>query len=259
MCNVMMRPRPIATFAIYPQHTRHTATGEVPCPASGARIFVDTGEVHPDDAAHIRRAGTEWVREVVSELRDGTSKLDTDTADLLRGLLQIEGISMPTAREISPPPDSYFPGRPADAPEPGVGERPAGRPAMDLGGGFLGRAAMENARDQLRGLIALTIDQMASAQDTLARMTGLVDSLVALTSVVGENLRSANATANAAIGTGPSLPPSAEQLRAQLIAALESGTPSRTGMLSAMRVQIELTYSQLAAGIEAAREYQASA
>lgn len=239
---------------MFPPHRRNGDERLDECPGSGARIMAD-GRPHMADALSIQAAGTQWVREQVAALRRGDSELDEDAANLLRDLMQQEGIQL--GRRPEQPVSNYFPGRPADAPEPGVGERPAGRPAMDLGGGFLGRAAVDNARDQLRTLVTMAIDQMASGQDTLARMTALVDSIAALASVVQENLRASQGLIEAAVGNGDHLPESAVSLRAQLAAATESARPSSEGLTVALRVQIEMAFSQLASAIEAANEYRA--
>jgi hypothetical protein len=260
MCNAVYALEPTTggpIIGIYPPHDIvGSSIGR--CPGSGARVLGDN-RIHEADRMHIRRAGAAWLRKVVQRSADSgrihgdAEQLLTQLADQLAAEGPVSGAHL--GRPANGPREIYFPGRPADAPEPGVGERPAGRPAMDLGGGFLGRAAVDNARDQLQTLMGLAIEQIAQGQDTLAKMTGLVDSLKALDTVVGDNLRTAQGLLTAAVGSGHNVPEPAHRLRALLAAA--GAMNASASEITATRVRVEKTYSQLVAAIEAAREYRA--
>lgn len=276
MCTADVIPTPWggdASLGIASTIPVHYRGGAGECPASGSRILRD-GTVHRGDHLRIQEAGAKWLRERLAvsksrirntssqdrakRLAEEANKLagEPGVEELMKRLLHEEGL--PLGRPADQPIDNYFPGRPADVPEPGVGERPTGPAPWDLGGGFLGRAAVDNARDQLKTLVGMAVDQMASGQDTLARMTAMVDSVSALASVVAENLRAAEGLVAAAVGGDASdLPESATQLRAQLAVASQTLALANDGLTMAMRVKIEQGFSQIAVAIEAARQYQA--
>lgn len=219
------------SWGTYPEHAIPSGSLEGRrCPASGVRITW-TGRLKPGAMAQITEVIATW----------------------MRGVIDRTGLHL--GRPVDAPKDSYFPGRPADAPEPGVGERPAGRAPLDIGGGFLGRAAVENARDQLRALLAMTISHMGMAQDTLARITGMIDSVAALRETVASNLQATQGLVSAAIGTGTDAPEQAQVMQAQLARAMETVTSD--GMTMALRVQVEKAFSEIAAAVQAAEEYRA--
>lgn len=223
------------------------------CPASGIRVTW-VGRIKGGDRERINVVGADWVRRTAEALATRANDHAADEIEQgLRELLQI-------GREPDRPRDDYFPGRPADVPEPGVGERPAGLVPWDIGGGLLGRAAVDNARDQLRTLLTMAIEEMGAAQDTLARMTALVDSVGALAEAVKSNLTATSGLLAAAIGTGDGLsapPEPAARMQAQVAAAVEGVTRSESSITESLKVKIEQTFSQVGAAIEAAREYQA--
>jgi hypothetical protein len=277
---VDLKPGPSSRIAgFYPTHERLSAVGQTAeCPGSGARIF-GNGEVHESDRAYIRRAGVEWLRDAVQEHgeagaataeqllahlsgeassvvpRADPAQLDAEVAAILHRTLH--ETSGPVGRPAAGPRDIYFPGRPADAPEPGRGERPAGRVPMDVGGGFLGRAAMDNARDQLVTLVGMIIDQIGQTQDTLARMTGQLDGLLALAEACSGQLTSAESLTRAAVGSGTGTEP-AERLREQLILARAtvSGPDGVPGAAALARIRVGLAFTQLRAAAQAAEEYR---
>jgi hypothetical protein len=103
------------------------------------------------------------------------------------------------------PIDEFYPGRPADAPEPGPGDPPAERVPFDIGGEHLGRAAVDNAREQLQALLGMVIEQLGQTGDTLAKATGLTESVEAQRLASMAALGSAQSLMTTAVGGGGQL------------------------------------------------------
>lgn len=159
----------------------------------------------------------------------------------------------------SRPVDEYFPGRPADAPEPGPGESPGTHVPMDapLDLTPIGRTAVDNARDQLRGLLAAVIDQVGQGQDTLAKATAMTDSVEAYRMATGQAVQSAETLVTVALGSATDVPQPAENLRAAVISAKtmldEAGLMHNA--IELLRERIGEIHQELGAAVEAAREY----
>jgi len=158
------------------------------------------------------------------------------------------------------PIDEFYPGRPADAPEPGPGDPPAERVPLDIGGEHLGRAAVDNARDQLRQLLAAVIEQSGQAQEVLAKATAMTDSVSAYRMAAQQAMTSAESLMNVAIGQGADVPQPAQDMRAAVLTvkdqlADQGGTI--VAALEKLREEIATTYQEIGAAAESAREYAA--
>lgn len=158
------------------------------------------------------------------------------------------------------PIDEFYPGRPADAPEPGPGEPPAERVPLDIGGEHLGRAAVDNARDQLRGLLNAVIEQSGQGQDTLAKATAMCDSIDAYRMAAEQATASASSLATVAVGSDSNVPQAAHDMTAALLVCQDRLT-AEGGELAAAVVRVrELiadVHRELGVAANAARDYSA--
>lgn len=159
------------------------------------------------------------------------------------------------------PIDEFYPGRPADAPEPGPGDPPAARVPLDtVRGEHLGRSAVDNARDQLRQLLAAVIEQGGQAQEVLAKATAMTDSVAAYRLAAQQAMISAESLMNVAIGQTSDVPQPAQDMRAAILTvkdqlADEGGTV--VAALEKLREEIATTHREIGAAAESAREYAA--
>lgn len=157
------------------------------------------------------------------------------------------------------PHDEHFPGRPADAPEPGPGDAPANRVPLDLGGGALGKAAMDDARNNLKAMTTLAIGQMEQTQDLLARLQEAIQTAEGLTVAAEHQARSAQALVTAAVGSGSGMPPSAEGMAEQVTLAVSTIGDQGDGILPALRLahrRVRDAFVQLGSAIENAKTYR---
>lgn len=154
----------------------------------------------------------------------------------------------------------YFPGRPADAPEPGPGES-ATQP-VDYGnvaGHHLGKAAMEDAHATARALTILARDKM---NETLGKLAGCANALngsVGLATMAEMEATAAQALVIAAVGTGAGKPTPAEQMAEQTALAVSTimGTEGDNifNAIEVARIRVELAAQQLTAAVEQANQY----
>lgn len=159
--------------------------------------------------------------------------------------------------------DMYFPGRPADAPEPGPGEAPAQH--VDYGnvaGHHLGRAAVENAHDTARGLVLLAIPRM---EEAIGKLTGVMHALngaIGITTMAEIEATAANALVIAAVGSGAGKPTSAERMAEQMVLAIDTimGVTRPGNIFNAIevaKIRVTAAIQQLTAAVSKAREYVA--
>lgn len=184
-----------------------------------------------------------------------TEPLDpSDLADAERG-----GVSFGAGPDR--PVEEYYPGRPADAPEPGPGEPPAVTLPLDAPITLtpLGRTAMDNAREQLLALISATIEQVGQAQDALAKLTSQLDAADGYTAVIEQEIAAAEALLNMTIGSSGAHD-KAEEIRTALHKAKEGTVGQGDGIIAALaiaKLRSETVMLHLSAAVVAANEYSA--
>jgi hypothetical protein len=159
------------------------------------------------------------------------------------------------------PVEEFFPGRPADAPEPGPGEPGAVTIAWDepLSLTSLGKTHVDNARDQLRALLSMAVEQLAQTQDTLARASAQADGAGSLRAAAEQQLIAAEGLVAAAIGSASDLPQAAERLQEQIMVAKQSVADGDgiAGAVALLSDRLQVAHEQLSAAVSAAEEYKA--
>jgi hypothetical protein len=155
------------------------------------------------------------------------------------------------------PTNEYFPGRPADAPEPNPGERPEMLPSWELGGGHLGGSAVDNSHSTTQGLVGLAINQMGLTQDLLARVTSALDEAEAVAVASESQIRTVQSLVMAAVGTGEGAPPSGEQMAEHTALAVDtiSGDASVGLAVHLAKVRAETANNQILAAVANAQEF----
>lgn len=121
--------------------------------------------------------------------------------------------------------EDYFPGRPADAPEPGPGDPPAPLPPAAKDALIInldeylppktnpGRATVsDSARGSLATMIATVINRLEDVQRDLTGMMSTVDRLLAVRGSMEHNIEAAASLARAAIGSDASAPENATSM-----------------------------------------------
>lgn len=168
-------------------------------------------------------------------------------------------------RKTPPPPsvEDYFPGRPADAPEPGVGDEPAAKIPLDKLAGHsqpLGKAEAMTTREQHLAMIAATRAKIGESQDALGRVYAGLEALEGVAALLPPNVEAASSLADATVGVlaDNNLPESALKMRVQLAAAKDTttGTDGIAGAIRLVRMRIDALAQQLAVASAAAEEYQ---
>jgi hypothetical protein len=166
---------------------------------------------------------------------------------------------VPGSQTAPPETSDYFPGRPADAPEPGPGESVPPAP-MDVGGGFLGRAEVDNSRDQLKGMVSMTISSIDRSQGHLARMIAAVEVIEGLAVTAETQSDATMALARAAVGGGGALPEPADRMLANLNLVRVRVASADDGLLPALallRGRLDAAQQTYTAAREAATDYLA--
>lgn len=157
--------------------------------------------------------------------------------------------------------EMYFPGRPADAPEPGVGEPPA--MPVEIGTGHhLGRAAMDNAHSTTKGLADLAINQMGLTQDLLARITASLEEAEALAVAAEAQIHAVSSLVTSAVGTGADAGANGEAMAEQTMLALGTiGGENADNIQVAIqlaKIRVELAHQQITGAVTAGKAYSAS-
>jgi len=156
--------------------------------------------------------------------------------------------------------DMYFPGRPADAPEPGPGEAPS--QPVDFGnvaGHHLGRSAVENAHETTKGLARLAVVELGKTQDVLSSVTDALDAAEAQGVAAEALIHASSALVKAAVGTGANTNAAGEQMAEQTaLAKATIGGENADNIQVAIqlaKIRVELAVQQIAAAVTKANEY----
>lgn len=160
-------------------------------------------------------------------------------------------------RVVPPDESDYFPGRPADAPEPGTGEPPAEPVPANVGGGPLGKAENMSSRDTLVAMIAATRTKIGETQEAVATCLSALEALEAASTLLGPSSESAVRLGVGAVGNSNDAPDDAVNMLHMLYGAKEtasgeSGVPQAIGLV---RVQLTHLAGQLAEASAAAERY----
>jgi len=153
--------------------------------------------------------------------------------------------------------DMYFPGRPADAPEPGPGEP---HPQVEIGQGHhLGRAAVDNSHDTTRGLVQLAIPRMEEAIGKLAGCVNTLNGATGIATMAEIEATAANALVIAAVGTGAGKPAAAEAMAEQMAMGVDTimGEDNVFNAIEVGKIRVTAAIQQLTAAVEQARQYVA--
>lgn len=155
--------------------------------------------------------------------------------------------------------EMYFPGRPADAPEPGPGEA---HPQVEIGTGHhLGRAAVDNAHDTTKGLVILAMAKMRETQGKLAGCAAALNGAVGIATMAEIEATAGNALVIAAVGTGAGKPRPAEAMAEQMAVAVDTIMgPDGGNVFNAIeiaRIRVETASQQIAAALQQAEQYVA--
>lgn len=153
--------------------------------------------------------------------------------------------------------DMYFPGRPADAPEPGPGEP---HPQVEIGQGHhLGRAAVDNSHDTTRGLVQLAIPRMEEAIGKLAGCVNALNGATGIATMAEIEATAANALVIAAVGTGAGKPAAAEAMAEQMAMGVDTimGEDNVFNAIEVGKIRVTAAIQQLTAAVEQARQYVA--
>lgn len=216
------------------------------CPGTMTVYKPDSDELTEPDKAKIERAYQQYLAQQTETVRE---------PDEVHG----EFIGGPLGRPVDPnrDRDEFFPGRPADAPEPGVGEPPAA-PVQIGTGHHLGKAAMDNAHQTAAGLAGLAVNQMGLTQDLLARITDALDEAAELAVAAEAQIGAVQSLVTAAVGTGEAAGMGGNAMAEQTALAKSTIGDARDGILSAIhvaKVRVGLSHQQIMAAVEGGRQY----
>jgi len=224
---------------VVPLHAPKTApawTSGAACPGSLMTYQPDSDVLAPPDTAKIQRAYAAYLA-------------------LAGEPLPSAYLGAPVGRPADQPEEYYFPGRPADAPEPGPGDP---HPAVEIGAGHhLGKAEMENSHSTTKGLAMLAVNQMGLTQDLLARMTAAVDEAEAVAIAAESQIRSVQGLVSACVGTGADAPTSGERMAEQTSLAADTigGENNIGNALALAKQRIADAHRQIAVAAEEGRRY----
>lgn len=185
-----------------PRHKPHGAAGRAGwlawCPGS-LMLYRADGTLITPDREKLARAVEAWDTAVAAlRARNRKSPLD-DTPPAM----------IPEGRPADPLADNviYFPGRPADAPEPGPGDPPAAAIPPDVGGiPLTGRDANMSDRHALKALALVAANQLQQLGGVLDRMIGEVTAAQGLAVAAEHQVHSATALVIRCVGTGEGAP-----------------------------------------------------
>lgn len=158
---------------------------------------------------------------------------------------------------VPPLEEDYFPGRPADAPEPGVGDKPASPVPADVGGGPLGKAEGMSSRSTLVAMIMATRNQIGAAQEAVAVALAALEVLERVSTRLPPSTESARNLGVAAVGYADDAPIDALAMMDMLnlsyaVATGPDGIPQAIGLI---RAQITHLAGMLAQASMAAERY----
>jgi hypothetical protein len=186
------------------------------CPASQLMVPFITPrgrQVLSDGVKQFIRQHGERINAEAERIRERPSQLVHDA---------IDKATRPN-RQTPPSVEDYFPGRPADAPEPGVGDKPDAKLPPTQIGYKAGKAETVSTLEQHLAMLAATRRKIGEAQDAVARAIEGIEALEAATAQLGPHCDAAAALADATVGilSGPS---DAVLMRATLAAAKSTAT-----------------------------------
>lgn len=267
----LVRPGSAEFVWVYPIHdVEGPASWWGRCPASQFQInFTPDGGYTLSEYAQrwLADRGLVYTREIVKRLirkardtgkdPDPTPGVDQIIAWMAGGDDAFRRGRVPLPSKVYPerPRDEHFPGRPADAPEPGAGDPPtAAVPAGVAGDHFTGRQAMDSSHHSTaKGLAELAVNQMDVTLGLLARITNAIDEAEGVTVAAEYQIGSVAGLVTAAVGTGANAPRSAEQMAEQVALGKSTIGDQSDGILPALRLartRIETAQRQVAAAKE---------
>lgn len=228
------------------------------CPGSYClliNIAENGGHVDAEGRARIDRGLQQW--RLASQIKEMLPLVEQARRN--EDLPKHPFIGFPLGGHPYEPTPEAFPGRPADAREPGPGDKPDKQLPMNQIGYPLGRAAMENAHAVTRNLLALTTMKVEEAAAVLHKFKGVVDILEGLANELAVHTEAAAALCTATVGMGDDAPPSASVLANNLQDARGRASVIEGGPLIAavtrLNFEVESTIKSLLAGMEAASEF----
>jgi len=149
-------------------------------------------------------------------------------------------------RGTPPPPsvEDYFPGRPADAPEPGVGDEPAAKIPLDKLAGHsqpLGKAGEMSTQETHAAMVYAARAAIGEAQDALSMTIVALEAVEHMISTLPPKVTAAHALVHAAVGGAENLPEPAIAMRAEITAALDVVTGEDTIASAALLLRARIT------------------
>jgi hypothetical protein len=176
------------------------------CPAS--QLIVSPG-LTPAGVAVLAAADEQYVRMLAERI----ARQPEHAHDELVGVSDETVSQLIGGKTLKTPPDvaDYFPGRPADAPEPGIGDEPAAPVPANVGGGQLGKAKDMSTRDQHIALVNVAIERAGEIQELTASVTDALTRIDAYVEAMARKQQAGAALMIGAVGAGGSLPLDAER------------------------------------------------
>jgi len=235
--------------------------GVFKCPGSLVGLLVGTTEPDTPSRAMMAERGRIY-EERVEEWRE-TERERVERLRAAGGDVDETPWLAPEGRAPSDPTPGnvlYFPGRPADAPEPGPGEEPA--QVVEIGTGHhLGRAAVDNAHDTTKGLVLLAIPRMEEAIYKLSGCVNALNGTTGIATMAEIEATAANALVIAAVGTGAGKPAPAEAMAEQMALGVDTimGESADGGNIynavEVAKIRVTAAIQQLSSAVENARQY----
>jgi len=152
----------------------------------------------------------------------------------------------------------YFPGRPADAPEPGPNDEPA--QVLPMGSGYkAGKAEMSDAHETTRELTVLARNKMQETISKLQACAAALNGAVGLATMAEAEMTAASALSIAAVGSGHGKPQPAERMAEQTALAVSTIMGTEGGnifnAIEVSRIRVETAAQQLASAVDNANQY----
>lgn len=164
---------------------------------------------------------------------------------------------MPHGRPVVGPVEDYFPGRPADAPEPGPGDPPIEQPPEGVAAIPVRSIPLESMRDQLKALAMITAEGFSEAEREALQ---ILLSTAAASEIVGElksKLASTRTIAGAAVGSSRDVPHEALSMIGHCSIAM-GGAEEIDAALVTLHNHVQEVLKQIQAGHTAAQTYARS-
>lgn len=234
------------------------------CPASSFLItYLPNGQYRLTNAAAnwLAAQGQLYARWLVQRTAKQNAERPPAASSVEQVIAWMAGddrIPMPSADRPERPREESFPGRPADAPEPGAGEEPAAPVPTGVGGDhFTGRGMSDSSHSTTRGLAELAVNQMGVTQDLLSRMTNALDEVETLAVAAEQQVRSVQGLVVACVGTGQRAPESGERMAEQTALAVDTiaGNDNILGAVRVAKARVDAAFSQIHSAAENGRAY----